>query len=115
MSTADTTDVDPGLISTDLDESVIQGYLDDVVFEAQQAIEDYDSWDSERKKQLEKYATALKIRLYRDRAIDMGMRESAQISYEGMSTEELRREVDKRDPSGELATNRDTDRYVGST
>lgn len=121
MSTATPADVKSviSLVKDDgsqtVENSQIQNYLDDAAFEAGQAIGDYNEWDTERQTQLEKYLAALKIRLFWDRSMSMGRRESAQINYEGTSTAELKREVEKRDPSGSLATYRDTDRYVGST
>jgi len=104
-----------GIISTDLTDPELQSYIDDAAYEASAAISGYDDWDAEDKRQLEKYAAALKVRLYADKAITSTSRETASVSYEGMTTEELRRAVDQRDPSGTLATQRDTNRYVGST
>lgn len=102
--------VDDGLTDAD-----IESYLDDAAFEAGQALTDYADRDTDFKRQLEKYLAALKIRLYADRAVSDTSRETASVSYEGMSTAELKREVDKRDPTGTLATQRETSRYVGST
>jgi len=118
VATATPDDVDAeggGVIATDLTDAQIQSYIDDAAFEAGQAITDYEDRDGEFKTQLEKYLAALKIRLFADRAIDSTSRETASVSYEGMSTAELRRAVDQRDPTDTLATQRDTDRYVGST
>lgn len=114
MSTAEPIDVDPGVISTELDPEVVQGYIDDVAFDARQAIDDYDDWEEQRKRGLEKYAAALRIRELRDRAISSASRETASMDYEGSSIEALRTQVNRRDPSGTLAYNTDTDRYVGS-
>jgi len=114
MSTAEPSDVN-GVIATDLSDSDIQSYLDDSEFEAQQAITDYDTKLSETEKtQLEKYLAALKIREWRDKAVSSASRETASLTYEGPSLGALRKAVSKRDPSGTLAYNRDTNRYVNS-
>jgi len=76
MSTADPSDVDPGVISTDLDNTAIQSFLDDAEFEARRAINQYDEWDSERKTQLEKYLAALRIRQVADKGISSASRET---------------------------------------
>lgn len=108
---------DPDDVGVDdgLTDAAINSYLDDAAFEAGQALTDYDDRDTDFKRQLEKYLAALKIRLYADRAVSDTSRETASVSFEGMSTAELKREVDKRDPTGTLATQRETSRYVGST
>ncbi len=113
-STASPDDV-KGVIATDLSLSRIQDYLDDATYEAGKANPGYSEWDTEDKKQLEKYLAALKIRLYADKAIKSTSRETASVDYEGMTTAELKRAVEQRDPSGTLASQRDTSRYVGST
>lgn len=115
-STASPDDV-KGVIATDLSLSEIQGYLDDAAYEASQANPKYSSWDSEDKKQLEKYYAALLIRTLRDKPISSTSRETASVDYEGstLTTNQLRRKVDSRDPSGELAYNRDSDRHVTTT
>jgi len=120
MTTATADDVrledgNAGVIGTDLSDAEIEGYIDDAAYEANTAISGYSGWDAEDKRQLEKYAAALRIRLYADKAIESTSRETASVSYEGMSTAELRRAVDRRDPSNTLASQRDTNRYVGST
>ena len=115
MSTATPSDV-KGVIATDLTDSEIQSYLDDAEFEAQAAINDYDTErTTEQKTQLEKYLAALRIREIRDRSISSTSRETASVSYEGMSLAALRKEVDKRDPSDSLAYQTDNNRYVNST
>jgi len=108
-------DNNAGVIATELSDSEIAGYLDDSAYEANAAISGYDDWDTEDKKQLEKYVAALKIRMFADRALNSTSRETASVDYEGMSTQELRRAVDRRDPSNTLASQTDTNRYVGST
>lgn len=116
MSTADPTDVQ-GVISTSLSTSEIQNYLDDAEFEASQAITDYTTTlDTEERRQLEKYYAALLIRQLRDKPISSGSRETASVSYEGDAPTlgELQQAVDARDPSGELAYNTDSSRYVNS-
>jgi len=115
MSTASPSDVDPGVISTDLTDSEIQGFLDDAAFEAGDAIGDYSAWSTDRKTQLEKYLAALRIRQVRDKGISSASRETGSLTYEGSSVESLREQVNRRDPSGTLATMTDSDRYVGST
>lgn len=120
MATAQPSDVDlenGGVIATDLTDAQIQSYIDDAEYEAKAAITDYDDWDAEDKRQLEKYYAALLIRTLADKAIDSTSRETASVTYEGsgLSTSELRSKVDSRDPSGTLAWNKDTGRYIGST
>lgn len=117
MSTATPSDVQ-GVIETDLTTSEIKNYLDDAAFEAAQANSGYSGWTTEEKTQLEKYYAALKIRSLRDKAIGSTSRETASVNYEGgdnLTTNQLRQEVDRRDPSGKLANIRDESRYVGST
>lgn len=118
MSTATPSDVSlesGGVIATDLTDAQIQSYIDDAEYEAKQAINDYTNWDAEDKTQLEKYLAALKIRLYADKGIKSTSRETASVSYEGMTVPELRTAVDRRDTSGTLAYQENTNRYVGST
>jgi hypothetical protein len=114
MSTADPDDV-KGVIATDLTDPEIQSYLDDAEFEAKAAITDYDTdRTTEEKTQLEKYLAALRIREIRDKAINSTSRETASVDYEGMTLAALRKEVEKRDPSGTLAYNTNSNRYVNS-
>lgn len=117
MSTATPSDVN-AVIATDLSDSEIQAYLDDAEYEAQQAITDYQTaLTSEERTQLEKYYAALLIRTLRDKPISSGSRETASVSYEGdgaLSVNALRQRVDARDPSGTLAYNVDSSRYVSS-
>lgn len=116
MSTATPSDV-RGVIATDLTDSEIQNYLDDAEYEAGEANTDYSNFDAEDKRQLEKYYAALLIRTLADKAVQSTSRETASVSYEGNapSISQLRSKVDQRDPSGELAYHKDTDRYTGST
>lgn len=114
MSTATPSDVDPGVISTNLEDSVIEGYLDDAAAEASDAINDYDEWDASRQMRLEKYLAALRIRELRDRAVTSASRETASMEYDGSPVSALRKQVDRLDPTGTLAYQTDTDRYVGS-
>ena len=104
--------VDYGLTDADID-----GYIDDAAFEAAQANPDYSEWSTERQRQLEKYYAAFLIRSLADKPISSTSRETASVTYEGdsLTIDQLRRKVDDRDPSGQLATMRDTDRYTGST
>jgi len=114
MSTATPGDV-RGVIATDLSDSELQSYLDDAEFEAQDAITDYDTILTEvERTQLEKYLAALKVREWRDKAISSASRETASIDYEGPTLGALRKAVEKRDPSGTLAYNVDSSRYVNS-
>ena len=118
MSTATPDDVTlegGGVISTDLTDAQIQSYLDDAEYEASNAINGYEDWDAEDKRQLEKYYASLLVRWYADRAYSSTSRETASVTYEGMTTKRLQQAVDKRDPTGTLAWQKDTDRYVGST
>lgn len=102
-------------VSDSLTDSDITGYLEDAAFEASRAIQDYSEWSEERKTQLEKYLGALYIRQFADKAVESTSRETASVSYEGATIEELKQRVDARDPSNSLAFNRDSNRYVGST
>lgn len=106
-----------GLIATDLTDAQIQSYIDDAAYEAGAVIADYEDWDAEDKRQLEKYLAALRIRQLADKAISSTSRETASVSYEGggMTIAELKAQVNRRDPTGTLATNTDANRYVGST
>lgn len=122
MSTAQPEDVrlgggDGGVIavSDSLSDSDIQSYIDDAAYEAGNSISDYSEWDSEDKRQLEKYHASLLIRQFADKAVSSTSAETRSVDFEGATVEELKRKVDARDPSGELAYNRDTSRYVGST
>jgi DNA polymerase III delta prime subunit len=116
MSTATPDDV-RGVIATDLTDSEIQAYLDDAEYDADNAITDYDTaLTSTDRTQLEKYYAALLIRQLRDKAIQSTSRETASVSYEGSapSISALQHKVDERDPSGTLAYNVDSSRYVNS-
>lgn len=114
MSTATPDDVN-GVINTDLTDSEIQSYLDDAEFEASAAITDYSTdLTTEERTQLEKYLAALKIREWRDRAVSSASRETASMTYEGPSLGALRKAVERRDPSGSLAYNTNSSRYVNS-
>lgn len=113
-STASPNDVQD-VIETDLSLSQIQAVLDDAVFDIDQAVS--ETLTTEHRTQLEKYLAALKIRQSKDRSFDEGEDESTRISYAGDEIQWLRGEVDKRDPSGTLASHiiRDTDRHVAAT
>lgn len=113
MSTAVPDDV-RGVIPTDLDDAAIQNYLDDAEFENEQ-VNDTSGMSSEQIIQIEKYLAALSIAQSKDRPIDRGSKESASVTYGGDTIAWLKEQLDKRDPSGELAYNRDTNRYTSST
>lgn len=117
MPTATTSDV-RGVINTSLSDSEITAKLNDAEFEAEDAITDYSTvLSTEERTQLEKYLAALLIRTSKEKGITSQSGESRSLSYESvMSVSELRGRVDKRDPSGTLASNavRNTDRYVNS-
>jgi len=106
-----------GVIATDLTDAQIQSYIDDAAFEAGQANPDYDTWSTERQRQLEKYYAAYLIRTLVDKPIQSTSRETASVSYEGqrLTVDQLKEKVQTRDPSNSLATTRNTNRYVGST
>jgi len=114
IAVADPTNSDTNSGLTDAD---INSYIDDAAFQADQAIGGYEDWSTERKRQLEKYFASLLIRTLSDKAVSSTSRETVSVSYEGggMSISELRNQVDKRDPTGTLARNTNTRRYVGST
>lgn len=113
MSTATPSNV-RGVISTDLSDSDIQNYLDDAQFDNEQA-NDTSAMSTEQITQIEKYLAALKIAQSKDRPIDQGSKESVSISYGGDTIAWLKTELNKKDPSGSLAYQRDTDRFVTST
>jgi len=103
------------LIDTELSDTDIDNYLDDAAFLADDAISNYSNDISTSKKTfLEKHLAALNIRLSKDRAASSVSRETASVSYEGMSISQLRENINKVDPSGKLASNMDTSRYVNS-
>lgn len=112
--TASASDV-RGVISTDLSDSDINNYIDDAAYTADQEISGYTNKSTEFKTQLEKYYASLLIREWVDRAIDSTSRNTASVTYEGPSLARLRREVDRRDPSGQLAYNRDSSRNIATT
>jgi len=113
--TASASDV-RGVIETDLSDSDINNFIDDAAFDAESAISDYsNTLDSEERTQLEKYLAALYIRQTKDKAISSTSRETASISYEGPTLAWLKQKVDERDPSGTLAHNVDSNRYVTRT
>jgi len=100
-----------------LTDSDIESYIDDAAFESKRANPNYDQWDAERQRQLEKYYAAYLIRTLADKPIQSTSRETASVSYEGQSltVDQLQQKVHARDPSNTLATTRNTSRYVGST
>lgn len=111
--TADAQDVQ-GVIETNLSTGDIENYIDDAAYEANDAIANYTDKSTEFKTQLEKYLASLRIREIRDRSFSSASRETASVDYEGMSISALRKEVEKRDPSGSLAYNTNSSRYVNS-
>jgi len=115
MSTATPADV-KGIIDTSLTDSEIQNFLDDAEFDADDAIADYSALSSQEKTQLEKYYAALLIRTTKEKGLESQSGESRSMNYESIATpQELRAQVDRRDPSGELATSvvTDSNRYTG--
>lgn len=118
MPTATVDDV-RGVIDTSLEDSEISNFLTDAEFEAEQEIQDYsNTLSSTERTQLEKYLAALFIRSYKEKGATSQNAGNRSISYEETwSVQELRTQVDKRDPSGNLSqiVTTDTDRYVGST
>lgn len=114
MPTASAPDVQ-GVIDTNLATGDINNFLTDAEFEASQAIDSYSTaLTTAEKTQLEKYLAALHIREWYERAISEDSVGDSSITYEGPSMAALRRAVDKRDPSGTLASTviRDSDRNV---
>lgn len=114
MSTATPADV-RNVIATDLTNSDIQPFLDDASAEIDEEVETDLSTSKETR--LEKYYAAYLIRAVRDRSISSASRQSADVDYEGSSLDELRRQVQRLDPSGALArtVRVDTDRHISST
>lgn len=114
MSIATPSDV-RDLIDTDLDDSEIQAYIDDAAAE-NELVNDVSEMDADRQRMIEERYAAFLIRSLRDRAKTDLSQESASVSYDGSSLDELRKLVRRVDPSGELAgPARDTDRNVTST
>ena len=118
MPTAIVTDV-RGVIDSSLSDSEITNFLEDAEFEAGSEIEDYSNALSvDERTQLEKYLTSLFIRQFKEKGATSKSAGNRSLSYEDTwSVQELRTQVDKRDPSGNLAqiVTKDTDRYIGST
>lgn len=115
-STATVGDVH-GVIKTNLDQSRVVAKLEDAWYEAQR-VNDLEEMDDIDVHQLEKYLAAYLIRAMTDRAIASGDRQLVSLEYEGSSLDELRQQVRRRDPSGELpgdpnVTRRTAD-HVGS-
>jgi hypothetical protein len=104
-----------GLIATDLTDTQIQSFIDDAEYAAEQAINDYQNKDTEFKRQLEKHLAAMYIIEGPDRRVSSTSRETASVDYQGMPLSAIKRRVNELDPSGTLAYQRDTDRYVNST
>jgi len=105
-----------GVIETDLSDSDIDNFITDAEFDAKNAINDYtNTLDPTERSQLEKYLAALYIRQTKDKAISSTSRETASVSYEMPTISWLKDKVDERDPSGQLAYSKDTDRYVTKT
>lgn len=114
MSIATPTDV-KDLISTNLTDDEIQAYLDDAATE-NGIVNDVSQMDDSQIRLIEERYAAFLIRAVRERAKTDLSQESASVSYDGSSLDELRRLVQRVDPSGELAgPNRDTDRTITST
>lgn len=112
--TASASDV-KGVIETDLSDADIKNFIDDAAYEADQQITNYTNKSTDFKTQLEKYYAALLIRQLKDKAIEQTSRETASVSYEGMSLSALKREVRRRDPSNSLANMVDKDRNISTT
>lgn len=113
MATATADDV-RGVIPTDLDDDAILNYINDAEYDNEK-VNDTSEQTTEDMRQIEKYLAALKIAQSKDRPIDSGSKESASITYGGDTIAWLKSELNKKDPSGELAYNRDADRYTTST
>lgn len=103
MSIASPADV-RGVIDTSLDDADIQAFLDDAIFEIDQAVDELLT-DTEYQ-QLEKYLAALRVVQTKDREDSRFSGGDITHDYDGSVVEELRIAVDKRDPSGTLATGR---------
>lgn len=114
MATATPADV-KDLIDIDLSDSEIQAYIDDAATE-NGLVNDVSQQSTEQQRLIEERYAAFMIRAVRARAKSSLSQESASVEYDGSSLDELRRMVQRVDPSGELAgPNRDTDRFVTST
>jgi hypothetical protein len=70
--------------------------------------------DDFHRRTLEKYFTAYKIRAWSDRDISQGSRESVSMTYDGSALEELERQVQRWDPSGELLPGEGDDPAAGT-
>jgi len=118
MPTATVDDV-KGVIDTSLSDSEITNFLEDAEFEAEKEIQDYSNvLSTDERTQLEKYLASLFIRQFKEKGVTSQNAGNRSLSYEDTwSVQELRTQVDKRDPSGNLSqiVTTDTDRYIGST
>lgn len=103
-----------GVIDTDLSDSDINSKLDDAEFDTEQA-NDTSAMSTMEIQQLEKYLAALKIVESKDPRARQESVGDWSATYDGSTVVWLKREVDRRDPSGTLAHQRDTDRHVTST
>jgi len=105
------------VIDTSLEDGEVTAFLEDAEFEADQAIDDYDTaLSGAERTQLEKYLAALLIRSTKEKGISSQSGPSRSQSYEDTwSVGELRAAVSKRDPSESLAMRvvRDSERYSG--
>lgn len=90
-----------GVIATDLDDDALNSKLDDAAFRNWRANNTDEMIDPLRER-IEKNLAAYLIRATRDRDVQSGSRQSAQLKYDGSALDELRRTVRDLDPSGEL-------------
>ena len=103
-----------GILETKLSDADIDTILDDAEFDATQA-NDINAMSTTEVQQLEKYLAALKIVQSKDPRVTSERIGDAQFTYDGSTVTWLRREVNRRDPSGTLAYNRDVSRTVKRT
>lgn len=114
MSVATPSDV-RDLIDTDLSDQEIQAYLDDAATE-NKIVNDVSEQTEEQKRLIEERYAAYLIRAVRERSRSSLSQESGSVEFDGVPLDELRRLVNRVDPSGELAgISRDSDRYITST
>ena len=105
------------VISTDLDDPVIEKKIEDAEFRSKR-VNNHSVMDSEHIDQLIKHYAAFLVRTTLDRDLAGGSRQSVKIDYDGSALEELRQQVRDLDPSGELigqqGVARRTSDHVGS-
>jgi hypothetical protein len=101
------------LIATDRSRTELSAVIDRA-HEKHAQVNDPESLSETVNKNVESYLAALILAGNRDRAVTSEQLAAVQKSYDGSTVAWLKRELDFWDPSGQLAFQRETARYVGS-